>query len=52
MNGRDIGKEILEGIREIKGHKVVNSKLKTHEIKVSTSARKNRNKKIEGDDKD
>ena len=37
MSGRDIGLEILEGIKEIKAYKAGKVNLKTHELKEPSS---------------
>jgi len=44
MADRNIGKEILDGIREIKAHKGGKVKLRTHELKEPSSAQDIRKK--------
>jgi len=40
MSERDIGREILEGIREVKAYKVGETDLKTRELRAPSSPRK------------
>ncbi len=39
MTKRDIGQEILEGLREIKAHKAGGKRLRTHTLKAPASPR-------------
>ena len=38
MSKRDIGQEILEGIREVKAHKAGKKTLRTHTLKAASAA--------------
>jgi putative transcriptional regulator len=40
MSERDIGREILEGIKEVKAYKMGKIDLRTHKLKESSSPRK------------
>lgn len=44
MAERDIGQELLDGLREIKAHKAGKAKLRTHELKEPSAPQEIRNK--------
>lgn len=44
MSNRNIGKEILEGLREVKANKSGKAKLRTRELKEPSSVQNIRNK--------